>query len=60
MAIYAKIQSGVVVNTQVCAASDPMDPAYIWVDVTSLQAPGTAVGPEYTYDGTTFTAPVSS
>lgn len=57
--IYAKIQNGVVVNTQMCLSTDYMDPAYTWVAIAALYCTDglTAVQIGCTYDGTNFTAP---
>ena len=58
---YAKIQSGAVVNMQVCADTDYFDPAYTWVMVTitnMIASPvctdGSNVQIGCTYDGTNF------
>jgi hypothetical protein len=52
MAIYALIQSGVVVNTVVAESGDAKDNAYTWVDITSV-TPAPSHG--WTYDGNIFT-----
>jgi len=55
---YAKIQSGVVVNTQVInPAVDYMDQAFTWVDIAGLLcADGSVIQIGCTYDGTNFYA----
>lgn len=52
--LYAKISSGVVVNTQICESTDVFNPSFIWVDLTSIN-PQPGIG--WTYNGTTFIAP---
>ena len=54
MAIYALIQSGVVVNTVVAEDGDAKDNAYPWVDVTNVDP---RPSHNWTYDGNTFTDP---
>ena len=43
MSIFAQIQSGVVINTQVMSSTDFQNPAYIWVDITNV-VPQPSVG----------------
>lgn len=54
--IYAKIQGGSVINTELVDSSDSsnLDPTFTWVDITSI-TPQPGIG--WTYNGTTFTAP---
>ena len=61
MAIYAKISSGTVVNTQMDLSTDFFDPTYTWVDVTSSTcSDGTAVQIGSTYSGGVFTSHLPS
>ena len=52
--LYAKISSGIVVNTQMCESTDVFDPSFTWIDISSV-TPQPGIG--WTYNGTTFTAP---
>lgn len=54
--IYALIQSGIVVNTIIADPSDPEDPSYLWVDITSV-TPQPGIG--WSYNGSTFTPPAA-
>lgn len=62
--VYAKIQSGVVVNLQMMTPSvDTFDPTFIWVDLSTSSfycADGTAITIGTLYDGTNFTQPSNS
>lgn len=51
---FAKIESGVVVNVQELSSEDAQDPAFVWVEITSL-TPKPGVG--WTYSGSVFSAP---
>lgn len=51
---WAKILNGVVVNVQMCEATDIFDPAFVWVDLGENLA---TVGIGWTYDGTNFSPP---
>jgi hypothetical protein len=53
--VYALIQNGIVVNTVLAGVNDAKDPAYLWLDITSL-TPEPGIG--WTYDNGVFTAPV--
>jgi hypothetical protein len=37
MATYAKIQNGIVINTQIAEPTDYFDPEYQWMDVTNVK-----------------------
>jgi hypothetical protein len=52
--VWAKIQDGTVVNTQVCEADDERDPAFTWVDIQALD-PRPSIG--WAWDGSAFIAP---
>lgn len=52
--VYAKIENGLVVNTQVAQPSDYFDPNDIWIDITNID-PQPCRG--WTYDGTNFIDP---
>jgi hypothetical protein len=56
MDTYAKIQSGVVVNTQVINPTiDYLDPAYTWVDINGLTCTdGSPIQIGCGYNGTVF------
>lgn len=57
--VYAKIQNGIVVNTQIMSATDPQDPNFTWVDVTNTQCTdgsGVQIGCT-TSDNQTFNPP---
>lgn len=57
--VYAKIQNGVVINTQMAESTDYFDPSYTWVIVTSVVCTdGTPVQIGCTYDGTNFNPPL--
>jgi hypothetical protein len=52
---YAKIQSGSVVNIQVCQSTDFMDPSFTWVEIDGLICnDGSPIQIGCTYDGTNF------
>jgi hypothetical protein len=51
---YAQISNGAVINMILASVGDYFDPAFVWVDVTSL-SPQPGIG--WAYDGTNFTAP---
>jgi hypothetical protein len=63
--IYAKIDmtnpgsgTGTVVNTQVMTSTDPQDPNFTWVDLTSLYCgDGSPIQIGCTYNGTNFNPP---
>lgn len=52
--IYAVIQNGVIVNTQVLTNIDFQDPQFTWIIITNL-IPQPSIG--WTYDGKNFTPP---
>jgi hypothetical protein len=52
--IYAKIDNGVVVNTQIVVEGNVFDPAFTWVDI-SEEEPMPGIG--WAYDGDVFTPP---
>jgi hypothetical protein len=52
--IYAVIQNGVVINTQVLMSTDVQDPQFTWIVITNL-VPQPGIG--WSYDGQNFTSP---
>jgi hypothetical protein len=57
VANYAKIQNGVVVNTQVMNQGDALDPAFQWQPIDGVTClDGSPVQIACTWDGTNFTA----
>jgi len=53
--VYAKIQNGVVINTQMCLSTDCFDPSYTWIVLTTqVCTDGSIVQISCTYDGTNF------
>jgi hypothetical protein len=55
---YAKIQNGLVVNTQMIGPDDYLDPAFIWADISGLScADGSVIQIGCAYDGASFTQP---
>lgn len=55
MTVYAKIQNGVVVNTQLIGSGDALDPAFTWVDLTGKSCTnGVWISVGTQYDGTNF------
>lgn len=54
--IYALIQLGVILNTVVAQPTDPQDPTYIWVDITTYN-PMPGIG-WTTTDNVNFTPPI--
>lgn len=60
MATFAKIQNGVVVNTQVLQPDDIKDPDFVWIPIDGVQSDdGSWVQIGYTYDGNIFSSGVS-
>lgn len=51
---YALIQNYIIVNIVIASDSDPQDPSYIWVNISSLN-PLPSIG--WTYNGNTFSNP---
>jgi hypothetical protein len=52
---YAKIQNGIVINTQIAASGDYFDPTFTWVVIDSISCTdGSPVQIGCTYDGTYF------
>lgn len=55
MDTYAKIQNGIVVNTQIASSTDTFDSAFIWIIITNLTCiDGTGIQIGCSYDGTNF------
>lgn len=53
--IYAQIEAGLVLNTQMIQSSDALDPSFVWVDVTGLMcSDGSPIEPGCSYDGANF------
>ncbi len=52
--IYAKIDSGIVVDVQLLEAEDDKDPAFVWEDLTDIK-PQPSVG--WSFDGTNYAPP---
>ncbi len=57
--VYAKIQSGTVINMQMCQSTDYFDPQYTWVIITTqLCEDGSPIQIGCIYDGTNFNPPI--
>jgi len=53
--IWALIIDGLVVNCIIASEIDAKDSQYTWVDITNLDP---RPSPQWTYDGTNFSAPI--